>query len=65
MAVRKNSLARGVKCITAALRHRRGDKYLFANQQEYRGTSYRVLWRASRTGLSFEEWLKERGIFAA
>lgn len=55
----------GVKCITAALGHRRADKYLFANAQEYRGKSYRVLWMASRTNDNFETWLKKRGVIAA
>ena len=55
----------GVKCITAALGHRRADKYLFANAQEYRGKSYRALWMASRTSDSFETWLKKSGVKAA
>lgn len=55
----------GVKCITAALGHRRADKYLFANAQEFRGKSYRVLWMASRSGDSFETWLKKTGVMVA
>ena len=53
----------GVKCIMAALGHRRADKYLFANQKEYRCISYRKLWIASRTDEAFEYWLRQRGIF--
>lgn len=59
------SASTGVKCITAALGHRRGDKYLFANQQEYRGKSYRTLWLASRSTEPFDTWLRERGLLAA
>lgn len=55
----------GVRCITAALGHRRADKYLFANPQEYNGKSYRMLWIASRTNDSFEAWLKKNGVIAA
>lgn len=55
----------GVKVITAALGHRRADKYLFANSREYRGKSYRSLWMASRSSDSFETWLKKIGVVAA
>jgi hypothetical protein len=55
----------GVKCITAALGHRRADKYLFANVQEYNGKSYRMLWLASRTTESVQTWLKKNGVIAA
>jgi hypothetical protein len=54
-----------IKCITAALGHRRADKYLFANAQEYQGKSYRMLWMASRTSDTFETWLKKKGVLAA
>lgn len=61
----KKQAQAGVKCITAALGHRRADKYLFANAQQYRGKSYRMLWIASRTSDSFEVWLKKNGIMVA
>jgi len=60
----RRSSNHGVKCITAALGHRRADSYLFANQQHYRGKSYRVLWFASRSNMTFEAWLRENGILA-
>jgi hypothetical protein len=62
---RRNSSSRGIKFITAALGHRRGDKYLFANKQEYIGKSYRALWLQSRSTETFETWLKIKGILAA
>jgi hypothetical protein len=61
----RKPVASGVKCISAALGHRRADKYLFANPQEYRGKSYRALWMASRTSDSFETWLTKIGVIAA
>ena len=65
ISVRRKANSGGVKCITAALGHRRSDKYLFANKQEYRCVSYRDLWLGSRTSEAFENWLRGRGIFAA
>jgi hypothetical protein len=62
---KRNGPARGIKFITAAMGHRRGDKYLFANRQDYRCTSYRALWIASRSQDSFEVWLKNKGVLAA
>jgi hypothetical protein len=61
----RKSVQAGVKCITAALGHRRADKYLFANAEEYNGKSYRILWMASRTSDSFDAWLKKNGLIAA
>lgn len=61
MQSRKQAQA-GVKCIMAALGHRRTDKYLFANAQQYQGKSYRMLWMASRSSDSFEVWLKKNGV---
>jgi hypothetical protein len=43
-------------------KHRRADKYLFANKETYRGKSYRDLWRASGQSDTFENWLKSEGI---
>jgi len=61
----KHKSSGGVKCITAALGHRRGDKYLFANEQEHQCKSYRSLWLASRSPEPFAAWLKTRGLIAA
>jgi len=55
----------GVKCIMAALGHRRSDKYLYANKQEYRCVSYRDLWLGSRTSETFETWLRTKGVLAS
>lgn len=55
----------GVRCITAALSHKRADKYLFASAQECNEKSYRTLWIASRTSDSFEVWQKRNGVIAA
>lgn len=55
----------GVKCIKAALHHRRGDKYLFANKKEFRGKSYRQVWWATACGIPFEQWLKQQGVLTA
>ena len=59
MAMRKHS---GIKVIKAALHHRRGDKYLFANKEGFRGRSYRDLWYASGSKLTFERWLQTEGV---
>ena len=48
-----------------ALGHRRGDKYLFANQKTQRGLSYRSLWQASGSRKPFELWLQEKGLLAS
>lgn len=64
MASRKHKSG-GVKMITAAMNHRRSDKYLFANAKEYRCVSYRTLWHASGMRQSFEAWLSSNGILTA
>ena len=51
-----------MKCINAAMNHRRGDKYLFANAREYKVRSYRDLWRYSGVNEPFEVWLEKRNI---
>ena len=56
---------RGVKCIMSAIGHRRGDKYLFANQKRYHVKSYRAMWLVSRTKDDFEVWLAKQGLLAA
>lgn len=65
ISVRSKANSGGVKCIGAAMGHRRADKYLFANKQEYRCVSYRDLWLGSRTSETFESWLRAKGILAA
>jgi hypothetical protein len=52
----------GIKVLKGALGHRRADKYLFANKKNYRGKSYRDLWRASGRNDTFENWLRSEGI---
>jgi hypothetical protein len=54
--------AGGIKFLKGALGHRRADKYLFANKENYRGISYRDRWQASGRKETFENWLKSVGI---
>ncbi len=61
LAQKKKSVG-GIKFFKGALGHRRADKYLFANKENYRGISYRDLWRASGRDDTFENWLKSEGI---
>jgi len=61
LAQKKNSVG-GIKFVKGALGHRRADKYLFANKENYRGKSYRALWQASGSNDNFENWLKSKGI---
>jgi hypothetical protein len=61
LAQKKNGVG-GIKFVKGALGHRRGDKYLFANKEKYRGKSYRNLWEASGSNDTFENWLKSEGI---
>ena len=51
-----------IKCVNAAMNHRRGDKYLFANPREFACKSYRQIWRASGTQETFETWLQKKNI---
>lgn len=41
---------------------RRADKWLMGNKTVRRGFSYRDLWLQQGNDVSFEDWLKEKGI---